>query len=233
MKQKVIITGATGMVGEGVLHECLQNPEIVEVLVINRKPSGKKHSKLKEYIHLDFLNFTNIPIDFSQYDACCFCLGVSSLGISKEDYFKLTYTLTLHVAQTMVDQNPRMIFSYVSGAGTDSSEKGILDWAQVKGKTENDLLKLPFQKTYMFRPGFLEPTPGLKNAKSYYKYFNWLSPVLRLFFSNHISTLRELGLAMLHVTQHGYPKSVLEVVDIKQAAKAYLAQRGHVPITNF
>ena len=229
MEQKVIITGATGMVGEGVLHECLQDPEIIEVLVINRKPGGKQHPKLREYIHADFLNFSNIPIHFSQYNACFFCLGVSSVGISQEEYYKLTYTLTLHVAQTMANQNPNMIFTYVTGVGTDSSEKGRLGWAQVKGKTENDLLKLSFQKAYMFRPGYLEPTPGLKNVKSYYKYFQWLSPVLRLFFANHMSTLRELGLAILHVTQHGYPKSVLEVVDIKQAAKAYLAHRNPVP----
>ena len=232
MKQKVIITGATGMVGEGVLHECLQDPEIEEVLVINRRPGGKTHTKLKEYIHPDFLNFSGIPIDFGQYSACFFCLGVSSLGISKEEYYKLTYTLTLHVAQTIVKQNPKMIFTYVSGASTDSSEKGMLGWAQVKGKTENDLLKLPFQKAYMFRPGFLKPTPGLKNVKSYYKYLNLLSPVLSLFFSNQMSTLRELGLAMLQVTQHGYPKSVLEVVDIKQAAKTYLAQRSQAPVVN-
>ncbi len=219
MKLKVIITGATGMVGEGVLHECLQHPEVEKVLVINRRPGEVAHPKLLEVLHPDFLNFSNIDVDFTAYHACFFCLGVSSVGMKKEEYYRFTYELTLHVAQTMVKQNPQMVFCYVSGAGTDSSEKSRSHWARVKGKTENDLLKLPFKAAYMFRPGFLRTTPGSKNVKSYYKYFVLLEPVLKVFLSNYMSTLQELGLAMIHVVQRGYPKPVLEVKDFKALAK--------------
>ena len=219
MKIKVIITGATGMVGEGVMHECLLDPDIAEVLVINRRPNGVQHPKLKEIIHADFLNFTDLPIDFTVYQACFFCLGVSSMGISPEEYYRLTYELTLHVARILATQNPEIIFCYVSGAGTDTSEKGLFLWARVKGKTENDLMKLSFKKAYMFRPGFLSPTPSLKNTKSYYKYFNWLELALNIFFSNQMSTLRELGRAMINTVKKGYPKQILEVKDIKVLAK--------------
>ncbi|QNF35599.1 NAD-dependent epimerase/dehydratase family protein [Adhaeribacter swui] len=219
MKLSVIITGATGMVGEGVLHECLQHPDVEKVLVINRRPGDITHPKLLEVIHPDFLNFSAIDVNLTAYNACFFCLGVSSVGMTKDEYYRLTYDLTLHVAQTMVRQNPEMVFCYVSGAGTDSTEKGRLHWARVKGKTENDLLRLSFKAAYMFRPGFLSATPGLKNVKSYYKYFAWLAPVLRLFFPGAISSLRELGLAMIQVVQQGYSKPVLEVPDIKALAK--------------
>jgi len=216
----VIITGATGMVGEGVMHECLLDPDIAEVLVINRRPNGVQHPKLKEIIHADFHNFTDLPIDFTAYQACFFCLGVSSMGISPEEYYLLTYELTLHVARILATQNPEIIFCYVSGAGTDTSEKGLFYWARVKSKTENDLMKLSFKKAYMFRPGFLSPTLGLKNTKFYYKYFNWLEPALNIFFSNQMSTLRELGRAMINTVKKGYPKQILEIKDIKILAKA-------------
>lgn len=216
----MIITGATGMVGEGVMHECLLDPDIAEVLVINRRPNGVQHPKLKEIIHADFHNFTDLPIDFTAYQACFFCLGVSSMGISPEEYYLLTYELTLHVARILATQNPEIIFCYVSGAGTDTSEKGLFYWARVKSKTENDLMKLSFKKAYMFRPGFLSPTLGLKNTKFYYKYFNWLEPALNIFFSNQMSTLRELGRAMINTVKKGYPKQILEIKDIKILAKA-------------
>jgi len=220
MQAKVIITGATGMVGEGVMHECLLDPDIAEVLVINRRPGNVNHPKLKEVIHIDFLHFAGINVDFTAYQACFFCLGVSSVGMSPEEYYRLTYELTLQVARIMASQNPEMVFCYVSGAGTDTSEKGLFSWARVKGKTEKDLMKLSFKKAYMFRPGFLSPTPGLKNTKSYYKYFDWLEPTLKLFFSNQMSTLRELALAMINAMKKGYPKQILEVRDIKILAKA-------------
>ncbi len=219
MKLKVIITGATGMVGEGVLQECLQHPDVEKVLVINRRPGEVTHPKLLEVIHPDFLNFSNIDVDFTAYHACFFCLGVSSVGMKKEEYYRFTYELTLHVAQTMAKQNSQMVFCYVSGTGTDSSEQGRSHWARVKGKTENDVLKLPFKAAYMFRPGFLRAAPGSKNVKSYYKYFAWLEPVLKVFLSNYMSTLQELGLAMIHVVKRGYPKPVLEVKDFKALAK--------------
>lgn len=218
-KIKAIITGATGMVGEGVLHECLQSPKIEEVLIINRKPSGITHPKLKEIVHQNFFDFFPIKDKLIGYDACYFCLGVSSVGMKEPEYTKMTYTLTLHVAQTLSTLNPTMTFCYVSGSGTDSTEKGRSMWARVKGKTENDLMKLPFKAVYNFRPGYMHPTPGLKNTPSAYKYFSWLYPMVRKVFPNFASTLSELGLAMLYVTTQGYEKQILEVKDIVALSK--------------
>jgi uncharacterized protein YbjT (DUF2867 family) len=216
---KAIITGATGMVGEGVLHECLLHPHVTEVLVINRKSCGVVHPKLKEIIHPDFFDLSAIEGQLSGYNACYFCLGVSSIGMKEPEYYKLTYTLTLNVAQTLSRLNSDMTFCYVSGSGTDSTEKGSFMWARVKGKTENDLGKLPFKKVFNFRPGYMHPTRGLKNVLPYYKYLTWLYPVFRAILPNFVSTLAELGLAMISVTRFGYERSVLEVKDIKAAAK--------------
>ncbi|MBK7428692.1 MAG: NAD-dependent epimerase/dehydratase family protein, partial [Saprospiraceae bacterium] len=149
-KLNVIITGATGMVGEGVMHQCLQNEHVASVLLINRKPYGLKHPKLTEVIHQDFYDLSSIESKLKGYNACFFCLGISSVGISKEEYFKITYTLTLHMGETLSRLNPDMVFTYVSGMGTDSKEKGN-GWASVKGKTENDLKKLPFKKVHAYR----------------------------------------------------------------------------------
>ncbi len=206
------------MVGEGVLHECLLHPDVNQVLVINRRPAGETHPKLKEIIHQDFSDLSGIKDQLRNYDACFFCLGVSSVGMKEEKYFSLTYTLTLNAAQTLAKENPGMIFCYISGSGTDSTEKGRTMWARVKGKTENDLMKLPFKKVYAFRPGYLHPTPGLKNVNKWYKYFTWLYPVWRKFFPNFVTTLKELGLAMINVVRKGYPKQVIEVKDIKTLA---------------
>ena len=216
---KAIITGVTGMVGEGVLHECLQDPSVSSVLVINRKPCGVVHPKLKEIIHADFYNLSAIESQLSDYNACFFCLGTSSVGMNEADYTKVTYTLTMHVAETLCRINPDMTFCYVSGASTDSSEKGRQMWARVKGKTENDLMKLPFKKVYNFRPGFMLPTPGLKNILSFYKYINWLYPILRPVFPSYMSTLADIGVAMIHAVTRGYEKQVLEVKDIVALAK--------------
>lgn len=216
---KVILTGATGMVGEGVLHECLQHPKIEAVLVVNRKPCGLSHPKLKEILHSDFFDLSSIEPQLTGYDACFFCLGVSSVGMNEADYTRMTYTLTMHFAETVSRQNPNMVFGYISGASTDSTEQGRLMWARVKGKTENDLMKLPFKRVYAFRPGYLHPTPGLKNTLSYYKYFSWLYPALRALFPNSASTLKEMGLAMIHAGLYGYDKQVLEVKDIVALAK--------------
>ena len=214
MKYKIILTGATGMVGEGVLHECLQHPSIEQVLIINRKPSGMTHAKLKEIIHSDFNNINPIADKLAGYDACLFCLGVSAVGMKEDDYTRLTYTLTLHVAKTMLQQNPGMTFCYISGAGTDSTEKGKMMWARVKGKTENDLLNLPFKQVFLFRPGYMNPTKGMKNTLKYYKYISWMYPALRLLLPKYVSTLSELGKAMINAVILGYPKQVLEVKDI-------------------
>ena len=214
MKIRAIITGVTGMVGEGVLHECLQHPDVEQVLVINRKPCGVTHPKLKEIIHKDFHDFSLIESQLSGYNACFFCLGVSSIGMKEPEYKHLTYDLTMHVAQTLVKLNPDMTFCYVSGAATDSTEKGRQMWARVKGKTENDLMKLPFKKVYCFRPGYMQPTPGLKNTLSMYKYMTWAYPALRKLFPGSTSTLAEVGQAMILCAQNNYPKQVLEVKDI-------------------
>lgn len=219
-KIRAIITGATGMVGEGVLYECLQHPGVETVLVINRRPCGISHPKLREIIHSDFSDMSPVAAQLEGYNACYFCLGVSSVGMKEPEYTRLTYDLTLHVATVLSVYNPDMIFCYVSGAGTDSSEKGRLMWARVKGKTENALLKLPFKAVYLFRPGYMQPTQGLKNTLSFYKYVRWMYPLLRAVFPKSVSTLKEVGLAMIHVTQQAYRKSVLEVTDIREAAKA-------------
>ena len=219
MKLKVILTGATGMVGEGVLHECLQHDDVEEVLVITRKPCGITHAKLKEIVHPDFQYLASIENRLTGYNACFFCLGVSSVGMKESEYYKLTYLLTMNFATTLANKNPGMTFCYISGAGTDSSEKGRMMWARVKGKTENDLAKLPFKAVYNFRPGIIQPTKGLKNALSFYKYLGWLIPVIRVFAPKSIVRLKELGLAMINAATKGYEKSVVEVKDIFKLSK--------------
>jgi len=214
MKIRVIITGATGMVGEGALHECLQHEAVEDILVIGRKTCGVQHPKLKEIIHADFFDLSGIENQLAGYNACFFCLGVSSVGMKEQEYYRLTYTLTMNVAGVIARQNNEMTFCYISGASTDSSEKGRIMWARVKGKTENDLMKLPFKKVYNFRPGFMQPTKGLKNTLRIYKFFSWLYPVLRLLLPKSVSTLKELGLAMIQVTVKGYSKPIVEVKDI-------------------
>jgi nucleoside-diphosphate-sugar epimerase len=216
---KVIITGATGMVGEGVLLECLVNPVIEEVLVINRKPGGRSNPKLREIIHTDFYNLAPIKDQLKGYDACFFCLGISSVGISKEEYKRITYDLTMHVGETLAEVNPQLVFCYITGAGTDSSEKGKLTWARVKGATENALLAL-YKNAYMFRPGFMKPTPGQRNVKSYFKFFAWMYPIGRKFFSGGFCTIEEVGQAMIKAVTKGSLKRILEVKDIVALAKA-------------
>ena len=164
MKIKTIITGVTGMVGEGVLAACLNSDEVSEILLLSRKPYGLKHPKVKELIHENFFDLSSIENHLQNYNTCYFCLGVSSVGMTEPDYTKFSYSLTLHVAETLSRLNADMVFCYVSGAATDSTEKGKTMWARVKGKTENELLKLPFKKAYMFRPGYMQPTKGLKNT---------------------------------------------------------------------
>ncbi len=211
---KVIVTGATGMVGEGVLHVCLNHPSVEKVLVINRRPDGVRHPKLTEIIHQDFFDFSAIENQLVGYDACFFCLGVSSVGMKEPEYFRLTHTLTMHVADTLVQLNPGMVFCYVSGAGTDGTEQGRSMWARVKGKTENDLRKLPFQKAYAFRPGFIKPMEGMKHVNKYYKYINWLFPLGRKLFPNGFCTNQEIGLAMIYAAKNKVKKEVIGGRDI-------------------
>ncbi|SMO49506.1 Rossmann-fold NAD(P)-binding domain-containing protein [Solitalea koreensis] len=211
-KLKVILTGATGMVGEGVLHECLLHPDVEKVLVVGRKPYGLSHPKLQELLHNNFFDLSSIENQLQGYNACFFCLGVSSVGMDKDEYYKLTYTLTMHFAETLAKQNADLTFCYISGGGTD--ENGKMAWARVKGKTEKDLMQLPFKQVYAFRPGYLHPTKGLKNTQPYYKYIDWLYPVFRIVFAKHVSTLKQLGLAMINATKTKYNKQVIEVKDI-------------------
>lgn len=220
MDIRAIITGATGMVGEGVLHECLHDPAIEQILLLSRRASGVQDDRVKEIILPDMQNLATIEGQLTGYDACFFCLGVSSVGIAKAEYERLTYDLTLQVAQTLGRLNPAMTFCYVSGAGTDSTERGRSHWARTKGRTENALLKLPFRQAFMFRLGYLHPTPGLRNTLPYYRYFTWLYPVLRRLFPNTASTLRELGQAMIQVALHGSGQSVLGVRAIVRLARA-------------
>lgn len=220
MKIKVIVIGATGMVGEGVLHECLLHNDVEEILVLTRRPSGISHPKLKEIVHENFFDITPIENQLGGYDACYFCLGVTSIGKKEEEYSRLTYALTMHVASIISKLNPHnMVFCYVSGAGTDSTEKGRSMWARVKGKTENDLMKLPFKRVYNFRPGFMLPTKGLKNTLSAYKYVNWMYPFFHTVMPKFFCSLKEVGLAMINATTKGYEKQILEVKDIVVLAK--------------
>jgi uncharacterized protein YbjT (DUF2867 family) len=216
---KAIITGSTGMVGEGVLHECLANINVSEVLVINRRPCGVKHEKLKEIIHGDFYDFSSIEEDLKGYNAAFLCLGVTSVGKKEPEYFKLTHTLTLNFAETLAKVNKEMTICYISGIGTDSSEKGKTMWARVKGKTENDLMKLPFDKVFPFRPGFIKPIKGLKNTHKFYAYVNWMFPIGRLIYPKAFCTLEEVGNAMIHSVYSEESRKIIEGTEIIELAK--------------
>lgn len=220
---KVIITGATGMVGKGVLLECLDHKEISEVLVIGRNPVDLKHPKLKELIHKDFSDFSGAAVKLKGYDACFFCMGVSSVGLKEAEYKHLTYDLTLALARELVQLNPEMAFNYVSGVGTDSTEKGKTMWARVKGKTENDLLNLGFKQAFMFRPGAIIPLRGIKSrTKAYqfmYDYFMWGVKLMKFFSPNSVITTTQLGLAMINTVLKGYPEKILHPKDILELSK--------------
>jgi uncharacterized protein YbjT (DUF2867 family) len=216
MDYKIIITGATGMVGEGVLLECLSHPRVSALLSVSRKPAGISHPKLKEYIVPDFLGLKEDDENMKGYDACFFCAGVSSIGMKEAEYSRITYDTTIHFARVLLHQNPQMTFIYVSGSGTDSTEKGRVMWARVKGKTENTLAAMPFKKVYNFRPGFMKLTPGQKNALKLYKYVGWLYPFLKLVLPNGTSTLKQVGQAMINILIKGSDRQVLEVKDINK-----------------
>jgi hypothetical protein len=219
MPIKAIITGSTGMIGEGVLHQCLEHPDVAAVMVINRKSCGVEHPKLKEIIHGDFSDFSSIENELIGYNTAYLNMGVSSAGLTEERYTHLTYDLTMALAKTLRKLNPGMTLCYVSGAGTDSTETGRIMWARVKGRTENELLSMGFKQAYMFRPGFIEPTPGLKNTYKIYTYLKPIIPILRTLFPNYVSSLEELGYALIHVAAVGTDKQVLEVRQIRELAK--------------
>jgi len=213
MKIKAIIPGTTGMVGEGVLHECLNHPDVESVLVINRRTCTVNHPKLKKILHDDFYDLSGVENQLEGYNACFFCLGTTSIGKSEEVYTHITFDLTKAFADTLLKHNPGMTFCYVSGSGTDSTEKGKIMWARVKGRTENYLIKL-FPKAYMFRPGLIIPTKGSKNTLTMHKILVPLIPVVKLFFPKYLCSLREIGIAMINSVPKGYEKNILEVEDI-------------------
>jgi len=205
------------MVGEGVLHECLLHNDVEEVLVVGRRSCGVNHTKLKEIIVPNFFDLSSVEDQLSGYNACFFCLGVSSVGMKEPEYHRLTYELTMNFAKTLVPRNSGMVFCYISGRGTN--ENGKMMWARVKGETESDLMKSDFKRVYNFRPGVMTPTEGLKNTLSLYKYFGWLMPLIKLLSPESISSLKEVGHAMINAVCKGYEKQILEVKDIIALSK--------------
>ena len=205
------------MVGEGVLHECLQSNDVEEVLVIGRRSSGYTHLKLNEIVHKDLYDLSPIEDQLKGYNACFFCLGMSSVGVKEPAFTKVTYDLTMHFAKTLSRLNPDMTFCYISGSGTN--ENGKLMWQRVKGKTETDLTKLPFKRVFNFRPGIIKPTKGLKNTLSLYKWMGWLLLIIKTFAPKSIVTLKQIGDAMINTVTKGYEKKILEVRDIIALSK--------------
>jgi uncharacterized protein YbjT (DUF2867 family) len=213
----IILFGATGMVGQGVLRECLLAPDVQEVLSIVRSATGQHDEKLHELIHHNFWDFSGVAPELSGFDACFFCLGVTSSGMKEEDYSRITYDITMAASQTLVKVNPNMTFVFVSGAGTDSTEQGRVMWARVKGKTENAILRLPFKGTYMFRPGGIQPLHGITSkTRSFRVMYALMQPLLPLLtlFPKYMTTTEQIGRAMLEVARHGYSKNILESTDI-------------------
>lgn len=213
-----LIFGATGMVGQGVLRECLLDSAIQLVQAVGRSSTGTQHAKLRELVHPNLLEYTSIEANLSGFDACFFCLGVSSAGMTEADYTRVTYDITLAAAETLSRLNPNMTFVYVSGEGTDSTEQGRIMWGRVKGKTENALLRLPFKAAYMFRPGIIQPLHGIKSKTPLYRFFygltKFLLPVFRRLFPAVILTTEQIGQAMITVAKHGAPTPILKTGDI-------------------
>jgi uncharacterized protein YbjT (DUF2867 family) len=219
MKIRVIVFGATGMVGEGVLLEALNHNNVESVLVIGRKSCQRTHPKLTEIVYQNFFDYSDIEDRLKGYNACFFCLGVSSVGMNERDYTRVTYDLTLETAKVLSRINPTMTFCYVSGTGTDSSEQGRIMWARVKGKTENDLKKLPFKAVYLYRPGLMKPTAGQRNVKTIFKIVAWPYPLWKLLFPGGVCTLKDLGLSMINAVLNDYSKQILENPDITWLAR--------------
>jgi len=212
------------MVGAGVLIECLENPWVQSVLAVGRKSCGVTHPKLREVIRSNFFDYRDATAALTGYDACFFCLGVSSAGMKEIEYHRLTYELTLAAAEALADLNPGMIFCYVSGEGTDTTERGRFMWARVKGKTENHLMQMPFKAAFMFRPGFIQPLKGVRSKtrlyQAFYNVLGPLYPLLRRVVPAHMTTTENVGRAMINVVAGGYPKRVLENTDINAVAAA-------------
>ncbi|HET6765755.1 MAG TPA: epimerase, partial [Chitinophagaceae bacterium] len=217
MKIKAIITGASGMVGEGVLQECLHDNDVEDILVIGRRSCSYTHLKLKEIVHTNMYDLSSIEDQLKGYNACFFCLGMSSVGVKEPGFSKVTYELTMHFANTLSKLNPEMTFCYVSGRGTN--ETGKMMWQRVKGKTEADLMKLPFRQVYNFRPGLIEATKGLMHTLPLYKWLSWMMPIIKTISPKSVVTLKQIGDAMINATIKGYQKKILEVKDIIALSK--------------
>jgi uncharacterized protein YbjT (DUF2867 family) len=219
---KAILFGATGMVGAGVLQECLIEPRVTSILVVGRQTCGVTHPKLQEIIHADFFNYAAIQPQFAESRACFFCLGVSSVGMAEANYRRLTYDLTLAAAQSMLAVNDQLTFCYVSGAGTDTTERGRMMWSRVKGATENALLRLPFKAAYMFRPGFIQPLKGIRSkTRLYQAIYTAVGPLYPIFHRvapRYVTTTEAVGRAMIRAIVHGYPTPILETDDINRLA---------------
>ena len=215
---KVILFGATGMVGQGVLRECLRDHDVETVLAIVRNSSLPQQDKLQEIVHHDLSHLSTIEGRLSGYDSCFFCLGVSAVGMREEPYRRVTYDLTVSVAKVLAKLNPTMTFIYVSGAGTDSTERGRIMWARVKGRTENAILQMPFQAVYLFRPAYIQPLHSIRTKTRWYSavyaLMRPLYPLWKMLFPNYVTTTECVGRAMLNVTKRGFPRSVLENRDI-------------------
>lgn len=215
---KVIITGTTGMIGEGVLLECLANPMIKEILSVSRKQTGKQHPKLKEYIVADFLSIKEDDVILKGYDACFYCAGISSVGKTEEQYSEIIYDTTLLFTKAL-NPNPKMSFIYVSGIGTDSTEKGRMMWARVKGRTENALAKLAFKQTFGFRICLVKPFVGQQHVLNSYKYISWLLPVIKMLLPFTYNTMKQVAQAMIYAAQNGYERNVIHVKDIHKMSR--------------
>jgi uncharacterized protein YbjT (DUF2867 family) len=219
----VIVFGATGMVGQGVLRECLLAAYVKSVLAVGRTATGVQNPKLRDLVHSDLCNYESIKPQLTGFDACFFCLGVTSSGMTEEAYERVTYGITVAAAKTLCPLNPEMTFIFVSGAGSDSTEHGKVMWARIKGKAENAVMRLPFASSYAFRPAIIQPLYGARSKTTLYhviySIFKPLFPILRRAFPDHVLTTQEMGQAMLNVARDGYPKRILESKDIHAAAK--------------
>jgi uncharacterized protein YbjT (DUF2867 family) len=209
---KVIVTGSTGMVGEGVLLECLESAEVDAVLSVSRRPCGHQHPKLRELLIPDFRELSAVEAELAGYDACFYCAGISSVGMSEADYSLITYDTPLRFCEVLSRVSPGLVLVHVSGAHTDGTEQGRVMWARVKGRAENALLRLPLKAVYNFRPSLMKPKPGQKNVKAGYRAALWLYPLLNLFFPG--LELGQVGRAMINAVRLGSPKRVLEARDI-------------------
>jgi uncharacterized protein YbjT (DUF2867 family) len=228
---RVILFGATGMVGQGALREALVDPGVAHVLTVGRSPTGQTHEKLRERVLADLTDYSSVADELVGYDACFFCLGVSSAGMSEADYRRVTVDIAVAAGRALVEANPGMTFIFVSGTGTDETGKSRSMWARVKGEAENAIFALPFKATYAFRPAFIRPMHGITSrTRSYrilYAILRPLVPVVMALFPRQMTTTEKIGRAMLAVARHGAPKRILDTPDINAAADADFGKPHH------